>query len=626
MRVVLPLLLAVVGAGLTTTRAHAQVPADPGPPPLLGGVTPNPNPDPDPGAAPAPMPARPAPTSPRGPAELPPTGDVPLVDLDAEPAPPGSMPRPIGSDQPGDDMAAPAKLDPDVLPVQQPAPGAAPAGGAPMAVTPFAVDPSILPLGAQAVGLSVQVFAPQTMNLNKQSTVTVIVKNTGSSDALGVVVRDELPAGSKYVKSLPEAASAPAAGQPGGLVVWNLDTLPAGVEKQLKVVIEPVVKGPQEHMATVTLASGSRAKTVVRQPLLRIEMTVSPSRVLKGEQVQYDFTIINDGDGPARNVELHGELSSGLKYDQGNILEYRMADDGKPELAPNETMRLKPLIVAATGIGEQTFTVKLTSPDIAGDPPTASKTVEIVAPVIQLTLSGPQKRYTDTMGEYTLKIENVGTAPAADVRLSAGLVGDVQPYKAAGSTWDSATRRHLWSFSMLEPGKSQEQTFRLRYGGLGVVQINAEVLARGGLKEVKSLSTSIDGNALVELIVTEDLRVLDVNQVTDFKIRLRNTGTKEATNIQVNADLTANLTAVQTAGTDLNASADPTGTKIVFPPLERLAPGTEVVLGIRAKAKAPGLASARVFCGHQDLQGGKIETVTNVTITDVGAGMGVGQK
>jgi hypothetical protein len=114
--------------------------------------------------------------------------------------------------------------------------------------------------------------------------------------------------------------------------------------------------------------------------------------------------------------------------------------------------------------------------------------------------------------------------------------------------------------------------------------------------------------------------------VTDFKIRLRNTGTKEATNIQVNADLTANLTAVQTAGTDLNASADPTGTKIVFPPLERLAPGTEVVLGIRAKAKAPGLASARVFCGHQDLQGGKIETVTNVTITDVGAGMGVGQK
>jgi uncharacterized repeat protein (TIGR01451 family) len=348
--------------------------------------------------------------------------------------------------------------------------------------------------------------------------------------------------------------------------------------------------------------------------------------VLKGEQVTYDFTIINDGDGPARSVELHGELSAGLKFSQGNILEYRMADDGKTELAPNETMRLKPLTVIASGIGAQTFNVKLTSPDLAGEPPAATKTVDIVAPVIQLTLSGPQKRYTDTMGEYTLKIENVGTAPAADVRLSASLVGDVVAYRATGGTFDTATRRYIWTFPMLEPGKSQEQAFRVRYGSLGVVQINAEVLARGGLKEVKSLSTSVDGNALVELVVTEDLRVLDVNQMTDFKIKLRNTGTKEATNIQVNADLTQNLAAVQTAGTDLNASADPTGTKIVFPPLERLAPGTEVVLGIRARAKAPGLASARVFLGHQDLQGGKIETVTNVTITDVGAGMGVGQK
>ena len=88
----------------------------------------------------------------------------------------------------------------------------------------------------------------------------------------------------------------------------------------------------------------------------------------------------------------------------------------------------------------------------------------------------------------------------------------------------------------LEPNKPQTYTFRVRYGGLGVFQVNAEAVARGGLKEVRSCSTSVEGTALVDLNVVEDLRVLDIGQETVFKIRLRNMGTKEAHQIQVHAE------------------------------------------------------------------------------------------
>ncbi len=247
------------------------------------------------------------------------------------------------------------------------------------------------------------------------------------------------------------------------------------------------------------------------------------------------------------------------------------------------------------------------------------KQVDIVAPQLKLTLEGSQKRYTDTIGEYTLKIENGGTAPALDVRLAATLIGDGRPYVSKGASWDAANRRYIWSIPALDPGKAQAYTFRVRYGGLGVFQVNGEAVAKGGLKELKSCSTSVEGNALVDLSVAEELRVLDINQATVFNITLQNLGTKEAHQIRVHAELSPNMEATLTAGTEEGANAtDATRTKFDFPVIDRLAPGGKLVLGIKARAKASGLASCRVFMSHEDLKEGRVEGVTTVTVTDTG--------
>lgn len=497
--------------------------------------------------------------------------------------------------------------------------GAAPGGPSAAAngATPFVLDPASLPIGPQSVGVSVQVIAPATMLLNKPSTVTILVKNTGPTDAHGVEVRDELPQGVKFVRSQPEGAFTPP-----GLLVWTLDTLPAGAERQLKVVVEPIGKGPMDHAATLRLATGSRAKSIVQQPMLRVEQTVNRSTVLKNQQVQFDITITNDGDGPATGVLVRADLSTGLNHDVGGqILEYELARDAnKAALAPHESFRLPSLIVDATAPGTQSCTVRVTSPDVVTEKPTESvKTVEVTAPVLALELDGSKLRYTDTEGVYTLTVTNNGSAPAQEVRVAASLVGDGVPYPSAGGTWDKANRRFVWTVPLLEPTKSQRFEFKVRFGGPGTFQVNSEVVARGVSKEVKSCSTQIEGSALIDLTVSEALRVLDVDQETVFEIRVRNVGTKDARDIKITADLKPNLRAEETSGTDENAGANPDRTTVVFQTIDRLAPGNDMVLNIRAKATAPGLGFCRVHLSHQDLrEGERLESVTSVTVPDTG--------
>jgi uncharacterized repeat protein (TIGR01451 family) len=584
-------------------------------------------------------PARPVPT-PAQPAPEPPSEPEPEVDDQREaPGPETSAGDPVANedptsptstnDTPGTGQperilpAPPALLDDAVIPAQN----APPAGGANLAV-PYTGEPASLPTGAQAVGVTVQVVAPAAMTLHKPATVTILVKNNGTTDALGVVVRDQLPDGVKYVKSVPEASTPPAGTGPGGFVVWNLGTLAAGAERKLAVTVEPVEKGPQDHAATVMLSAGSRARSVVRQPILHIEQTVSKSSVRKGQQVRFDVTIVNNGDGPARDVVVRADLSPGLRHDpQGNLLELSLAEQsGKSSLGPGESIQLPALVVDAVSGGEHTCTVTATSPDVVeGDAGAKSvKSVTITEPRLLLTLDGPRKRYTDNIGEYTITLTNPGTAAAREVRIAAKLTGNGRAYPAEGAQWIGSQRTLVWTVPQIEPNsRPLTYKFRVRYEGLGTFQVHTEATARDGLRELKDITTSIEGNALVELAVTEDLKVLDVGQSTVFKIRLHNLGTKEAQQVQVNAELTPTLKAIQTAGTDLNEKAqadEATRTKVVFPTIPRIPPGGEVVLAIEAEAISPGLAACRVFVAHQDLAaGGRLEGVSNATVTDSGA-------
>ncbi len=548
-------------------------------------------------------------------------GDVPLP---AEPAPIAGA----ETDAPRDEEVMPAQSPGDAgnpgLPGAQPPPaGQKPPGARPGEGYAPALPLDRLGAGPQAVGLTIHVQSPATMNLHRPAVVSLVVKNTGTTDAIGVMVSDPLPEGLKFLGSQPEPIplAAPSAGAEAGgqLVRWDLGTLQAGSERVIRVNVEPIRTGNYDHGATVFLLSGAKAKTIIMEPKLKVEQTVRRAKVLKGEQVQFDITVTNIGDGPARDVLIRAELSRGLRHDPaGNILELPLSDAkvGVTELKPNQTVTLPPLIADTVGGEEQaSCSVVVSSPDVAENA-TSVKYVTVTEPKLKLTLTGSPKRPTDTIAEYHLTLTNPGTAPAQNVRIVATLQGEGRPTSIPdGAQWNANLRQLSWSMPQLEAGgKPIEYTFQVLLGGVQIFHVNAEARGTGGLRDLSSCQTHVEGYAKMDLDVSEKLGVLDVGQETVFRIKILNEGSKEATNLQVDAQLSENIEAIQTAGTDKEAVLDPTSGVVKFPLIERLVPGGELTLWIKAKAKGPGFATCRVFLNHQDLGSEKIDHLAGVRV------------
>ena len=155
--------------------------------------------------------------------------------------------RPEGPAWRGD----PARLrsDENVVLTQAPATSSAGPPGPPVPATaPSGVaggpEPSRaavdrLPLGKQSVAVSVDVQAPASMNLNQEATLKLVVRNTGTSDALNVDVQDELPEGLEYVSSQPEMHV-----KADSHLSFRINTLPAGSDRVITIRVKPIQDGP----------------------------------------------------------------------------------------------------------------------------------------------------------------------------------------------------------------------------------------------------------------------------------------------------------------------------------------------------------------------------------------------
>jgi uncharacterized repeat protein (TIGR01451 family) len=445
------------------------------------------------------------------------------------------------------------------------------------------------------------------MNLNQPATVKLIVRNTGAADAMNLRIIDQLPDGLQYISSLPDAHHA------DSLLTWSLNSLPAGSEHVITVKVRPVKIGPFDHGAWVLFRSGSKSRTQVYQPRLKVEQTVSPAKVLKGQQVEFKVVVTNVGDGPARNVTIRAKLSPGLRYGTGERADEQTLELTLPELASGQHEELDPLLADAIGGGEQSCTVTATSPDVvyaendAGGVKTAEniRSVTVVEPKLQLTVKGPDKRYTDTVGGYLITLENPGTAPARKVRVSAALPVSGRLMKVpADARWDKTTRRLEWTLNQLEPGKPLSFAFDVRMGGVGYYEVAAEVRAEGPLSARQMKRTDVVGMADVDLLVSEKRRVLDVGDKTVFQIRIRNYGSKDAKNLVLSAKLSKNLKITGTLGGPFSPEPEmsPNGDEAVFK-FDSLGQNKEIPLGLEVKVvgEEPMQATCRVFVTHDEL-------------------------
>ncbi len=123
----------------------------------------------------------------------------------------------------------------------------------------------------------------------------------------------------------------------------------------------------------------------------------------------------------------------------------------------------------------------------------------------------------------------------------------------------------------------------------------------------------------VDLVVSESKRVLDVGGTTTFQIRLRNYGTKDATNLLVTANFSKNLKFANKAGggsQDMQVAYNPQENAVKFVQIDKLGPGKEMLLWVLVQVigEDPKLATCRVSVTHDDLTD-KFEDMAGVKVT-----------
>lgn len=571
---------------------------------------------------------------------------TPTQEGDGTPAtPPGSMAMPSME-------GGPAKLDPQVEPVQVPGslddsampaggagdenplpaakerPGSAPppaAGTATEEAVRFALPADRLSMGRQDVRLSIEVQqAGPVVNIGRETTVNLAVKNTGNVEAVGVSVVYQLPDGFEFVSSAPEKPDK----IPGedDLYYFKKPTIAAGGDWTIPVKVKATKVTSCDHAATVTAKAGARARVVVQEPKLKVEQTVNPSRVRKGERVHFQITVSNPGSGPARNVIVQAKLSDGLRLGSDDIVEQVI-----PVIQPREHVELDLLTVDTLARGQQTCTVDVRSPDVTPVPEDARaiRAVEVTHPDLVVTLSGHENRYTDQKNDFTLVVTNKGTATASNVKVTANMPSQGGKLLSIGENdcngaFDRTSRKIGWVIPQLGPGQHKEFTFVYLTGGPGLYSTMAEATS-GELRANARVATNVEGLVDIGIRMDTSARVIDIGDTTVYELQIKNYGTKEATKILLSGTLTTNLKVIGATGTDEDIKYSPKDGRFIFPMIDRLPPNGTLTLSIEAEAVGRGKGTCRVSLDHADLPHGEgaseenlIHAVANTTITGEG--------
>lgn len=426
--------------------------------------------------------------------------------------------------------------------------------------------------GAQTPALTLEKIAPAEIQVGKLATFELRVKNVGQIAAQQVQVTDHIPKGTQLVEAKPQFQRAA-----DGTLVWPLGTMQAGDEQVIQLQVMPQQEGEIGSVAQVTFAASATARSVCTRPLLQIEHT-APPKLLIGESLNMTITVTNPGTGAATGIVVEEDVPPGLTHVAGTELEYEIGT-----LRPGESKRLELTLRAdKAGIIKNTIVVR-------GDANLAAQhaiDIEVVAPQLQVGINGPKKRFLERPATYTLSVNNPGTAAARDVELVAYLPRGMKFVETdAQGQYDAQQHAVFWSLEELPATKGGNVKLTAMPTEVGDQKLRIEGRADLGLNTAFEQVVSVDASAELVHTIADLSDPIEVGGDTTYEVRVKNIGTKTATNIRVAALLPAELKALSGEG-PTRAAND--GSRVIFEPLARLNPQEEAVFRVQANAQKAG--------------------------------------
>lgn len=432
--------------------------------------------------------------------------------------------------------------------------------------------------GAQAPSVTIEKFAPAEVQVGKPATFEILVRNVGQVRATGVTVQDQVPRKTRLVGTSPEAQRSP-----DGSLVWNIGNLEPGEERTVKMEVAPVEEGELGSVALVSFTAASSAKTVATRPELKLEVT-APKEVLIGSDAPLVIKISNPGTGPATGIVLREIVPEHFTHPGGGELEYEVG-----ELKPGESRELE-LTLNATKAGPAANVLTA-----RGDGSLQAKSVtelNVVAPALSVSMTGPKRRFLEREATYSLSISNPGTAAAREIELVTYLPKGLDFVRADNfGEYDPKTRAVRWSLEELPANEAGNVTLTAMPVEAGEHKVLIEGTGEKGLTARQETVIAVEGVAAILFQVLDVEDPIEVNGETTYEIQVVNQGSKAATDVQLEVVLPTGMRALSAEGP---VRHEITGTTVLFDKLSRLAPKADTTYRVKAKGLAPGDMRVRV--------------------------------
>ena len=383
-----------------------------------------------------------------------------------------------------------------------------------------------------------------------------------------VVVTDQIPAGTTYVRSEPKAELV------DGKLVWKLGDMEPGQTIPLKVWVRADREGEVGSCATVSADPRLCAKTFVGKPLLAIEKT-GPEMAQLNSDVTYNILVANRGNAIAKGVIVTDEVPKGLVHASGqNQLTFNVGD-----LAPNQSKSI-PVTLKATERGK--FCNKASA--VASNVPkvSAEACTTVVQAGLKIVKTGDKELFINKAAKYQIKVSNVGDTPLTGVVVTDTAPSPTTIAAAPGATVSGNTA--TWNVGNL--AKGEEKTFEISL--LSKVPGNycngATVACAQGLRESAQACTEWVGVTGVLVEVVDDPDPVQVGEFTTFTIRVTNQGSsRNIEEINVKSTFQAEVDPVSASN---NGTVN--GKNVSWPTVPTLAPKASVTYTIRAKGVKAG--------------------------------------
>jgi uncharacterized repeat protein (TIGR01451 family) len=429
------------------------------------------------------------------------------------------------------------------------------------------------PTGRQEPAISIEWIGPPAAKVGQSVTYQIIVKNICASRVYQVVLHVRMPEGANVTAAEPKPVTE------DHMWLWNIGTMEPRDEKRIDLQLVPGGTGTMACHAFVSFTGLSTARLEVRKPKLTIK-TAAPKNVIAGDPATIMVTVANPGDATAESVKVKAILSDGLEAANGKMVEFDLGN-----LGPNDSRNVF-VLCGARAAGEQKCEAIATAdPKLTAEETT---TIDVLKPVVQLTVTGPGMRYLDRHAVYTFKVSNPGTATANHVNLINEVpLGFKFVAASGGGRHDFVSRTVTWFLGDLPPEKTKEVKMELVAVNPGEHKNKAVVTAARGLRAESEALTRIEGlpALLMELVDLDD--PVEVGAETSYEIRVTNTGTKTETNLQLTCTVPDKMDfrgAKCAAGCKYHVD----GKEVTFEPLPKLAPRADAIYRVKVRGMAAG--------------------------------------